>query len=251
MTARDRIVIVVLGALALLAAAYIGVVSPEQKKASAVEAKVSSAKASLSAAEAKLSEAKSAQRRYADAYSTIVSLGEAVPADEQVPSLIYELDHAAGHDHVQFQTISSGGSSSSASVSATTVQAAGFQQLPFTFTFTGTFFDLYHLMYKLQGFTVALHSGGVKVSGRLLTIQSVQLSGGGSGSGGAASAGSGSESSGPQQLTGTVTATAYVLPPGEALTAGATPTGPAGTQSASTSSASSPSAPAVVKAPTP
>jgi len=242
MTGRDRMVVAVLAALAILAAGWILAVSPERKKAGEVESKVQSAQASLAAANAKLSEAKDAQSRYASAYATIVSLGEAVPADQQVPSLVYELDHASGHDHVEFQAINAGGSSSKASLSTATgaESSGGFQELPFTFTFTGSFFDLYHLMDKLQGFTVSLHSGGVAVKGRLLTIDGMSLTPGGSSG----------EAAGGSTLTGTVTATAYVLPTGQGLTAGATPTGPAGTTATSNSSSSgNPSAPAVVKAP--
>lgn len=251
MSARDRMVVIVLAAAAILAAAYLGVVSPERKKASELAAKVSEARQSLSAAEAKLTEAKSAQRRYAAAYATIVTLGEAVPADGEVPSLLYELDHIAGHVNVEFQTISASGSSASSSASSAeaSLASAGFQQLPFSFTFEGSFFDLYHLMQRLQGLTVSLPSGGVNVKGRLLTIQSVSLSGGGSAAGSSSNAGS----SAPKepQMTGTVTATAYVLPPGEALTAGASPAGPAGTTAATASepTSSTAAAPAVVKAP--
>lgn len=236
MKPRDRMVVIVLAAVAILAAAYIGVVSPERKKANEEAAKVTEARQSLSSAEAKLSEGKSAQRRYAAAYTTIVTLGEAVPADGEVPSLLYELDHIAGHVHAELETISGGsgppGSASSSEESS--LASVGFEQLPFSFTFTGSFFDLYHLMQRLQGLTVSLPSGGVDVKGRLLTIQGVSLSGGGS----------------KGQMTGTVTATAYILPPGEALTAGATPAGPAGTTAAASQSTSSTAAaPAVVKVP--
>lgn len=238
MTSRDRIVVLVLAALALLAVGWVGVVSPERKRASEVESKVSEAQAALSSANAKLSEAKAAQRRYAAAYSTIVSLGEAVPADEQVPSLVYELDHASSHDKVEFQSISAGGSSSSASVAAGGAAAsAGFRQLPFTLTFDGSFLDLYNLIDKLQSFTVGEPSGGVRVSGRLLTIDGLNLT---------------VASGGAPQLTGTVTATAYVLPAGQGLTAGATPSEPGAQQPASAASSSgSGAAPAVVKAPAP
>ena len=64
-------------------------------------------------------------------------------------------------------------------------------------------------------------------------------------------AGSGGSSG---QMTGTVTATAYVLPAGQGLTAGATPSAPSGASSASAPSGSTAStgnavtAPAIVKA---
>ncbi len=47
--------------------------------------------------------------------------------------------------------------------------------MPFTFVFNGSFVDLYHLFQQLDRFTVRTASGGLQVSGRLLTIQSVKL----------------------------------------------------------------------------
>jgi len=126
-----------------------------------------------------------------------------VPTGQEVPSLIYQLEQASNQKRVEFASITSGGgagSSSSASASPTAA-AAGFTQMPFTFTFNGSFFDLYHLFQQLNGFTLRTASGGLRVSGRLLTIQSVKLT---------PTTSSTKGSSG--QLTGTITATAYVLP---------------------------------------
>jgi len=55
------------------------------------------------------------------------------------------------------------------------VTPAGFTQMPFTFVFNGTFFDLEHLLNKLDAFTVRAASGSLHVSGRLLTIQGIKL----------------------------------------------------------------------------
>jgi Type II secretion system (T2SS), protein M len=261
MTGRDRIVLIVIGALAVLGAAWLLLVSPERKQASKLEAQVSAARAELSSAEGQLADARNAQAQYGKAYTAIVDLGKAVPVSQEVPSLIYELEAASNLKRVNFVSITSGtgaggsgpgagGAGAAASAStASGAASAGFSQMPFTFTFEGGFFELYKLFQKLNGFTVRTASGDVKVSGRLLTIQSVKLapvnnSGGSSGSG---KAGCGC------LLTGNVTATAYTLPAGQSLTGGATPSGPAGitgsTRSASTTSGvSSPATPATVRA---
>jgi hypothetical protein len=266
MTGRDRIVAMVIGAIAVLGAAWLLVVSPVRKEASKLETQVSAARAELASAESQLSNARGAQSQYASAYTAIVNLGKAVPASQEVPSLIYQLEQASNLKRVNFLSIatgSGGGSGAGAgaaskssgagpAASASTASgaaSAGFSQMPFTFTFEGGFFELYKLFQKLNGFTVRTASGGVQVSGRLLTIQSVKLapvssSGGGPGSG---KTGCGC------LLTGTVTATAYTLPAGQGLTGGATPSGPVGTggatQTASTSSgASSPTPTAIVRA---
>jgi len=175
-----------------------------------------------------------------------------------VPALIDQLTQASNEKSVQFSAISPGaGSSASSSASTSTstststgtaaqgaaasgTQAAAFTPLPFSFTFEGSYFDLEHLFRKLTEFATLNAAGKLEVNGRLLTINSVSLSGGGSGE--ASKAGG--------QLTGSISATAYVMPASAALT-GAPSTGSstsAAASSASSTTAGSPTpAPAVVK----
>jgi len=250
MTARDRLVIIVVGVVLTLIVGWMAFVSPEQKKAGKVQKEVDSASSQLTTAESQLNDARSAQQRYASAYASIVRLGKAVPPGREVPSLIYQLSQASEQRHVEFASIvngassGSGGGSSSGSGSSSEAAApiAGFTQMPFTFTFNGSFFDLYHLFHQLDRFIVRKPSGDLHVRGRLLTIQSVKLD--------PAAEGAGSGKQPSEHLTGTITATAYVLPGGQGLTGGATSASPAGASPSSpvaASAASSPTAPAVVR----
>ncbi len=245
MTGRDRIVLIGVVVLAVLAAAWIMVVSPEREKASELNAQVVAAQTSLSAAEGKLANARAAQSQYATAYASLVSLGKAVPPTQEVPALIDQLTQASNQKNVDFSSITtggSGGSSTSTSASGASSAAAGFSELPFTFIFEGSFFDLEHLFSQLTDFATLTASGDLQVSGRLLTIQSVKLS--------PATASSVPGKSAASNLTGTITATAYVLPASQGLTATATSTSPTGatTPAASTTAASSsPTAPAIVR----
>jgi len=231
-TTRDRLVLIGVLALALLAAVWLLLVSPERKTASKLSSEVSTASAQLASAQGETASAQAAHRRYSAAYSSVVSLGKAVPASEEVPSLMYQIAQATNEKHVQFNSITTGGGAggaSTASASSTVAAAAasaGFTQMPFTFVFGGSFNDLYHLFRQLNAATVRTSSGGLQVSGRLLTLQAVKLE---------PSAVEGSS----QQLTGTITATAYVLPASQGLTAGATPTSPATPGSATSASSSS------------
>ena len=244
MTGRDRIVVVGLAALAVLAAVWLLAVAPEREKAATLATEVGAAQAQLSSAESQLASAAKAQAQYEAAYTSIVSLGKAVPADQEVPSLIFQLAQASNQKNVDFTSIAAGtgGTSGGAGASAPTAAGgAGFQQMPFTFVFNGTFESLSGLFHQLDGFALRTTSGGLRVSGRLMTVQSIKL---------APATSSGSGSGKPSgQLTGTITATAYVLPAGQGLTGGATSAGPAGTgtQSASTGASSSTNPPAVVQ----
>ncbi len=253
MTGRDRIVVMAIVALGILAGVWFMAVAPKREQAAKLASEVSAAQGQLASAESQVAGASAAQARYQGAYASIVRLGKAVPASQEVPALIYQLAQATDQKNVEFAsittTVSGAGAtgSSSASSSSSTAVGAGFEQMPFTFTFNGGFNNLYSLFQQLDGFTTRGAAGALSVSGRLLTIQSVKLAPAGNGSG--TSAGASGATGGSEQLSGTITATAYVLPAGQSLTGGATPTGPSGTstQSASTGATSSTNAAAVVQ----
>jgi Tfp pilus assembly protein PilO len=232
MTTRDRLALIGITSLALLAVVWLLLVSPERKHAAELDKQVSTASAQLATAESEAANAHAAQAHYAAAYASVVSLGKAVPPTEEVPSLIYQLAQASNQKHVEFSSITTSASGSSSSSSSSTpavaASAAGFTQMPFTFIFNGGFEDLYHLFVQLDKSTVQT-SAGLQVSGRLLTLQSVKLEPAGETKG---------------SLNGTITATAYVLPSGQGLTGGATAATPTTTSAAtSASSASTSSSP--------
>lgn len=251
MTGRDRMVLMVLVVAAVLVGGWMLVVSPERNKVSQQEAQVSTARSQLTAAQQEAANARTAEARYESAYASVVNLGKAVPPQQEVPSLVYELDQASNQRDVDFNSIASGSGSASSSASSSSGSAgasaasaatpAAFTPMPFTFVFKGSFFGLAHLLGQIDGFarsagagstTTVADPGGVSVSGRLLTIQGVNivLDQGGSASGGSASS---------EGLTATITASAYVLPEGQGLTNGATPAGPTGTSAGAGSSGSS------------
>jgi Tfp pilus assembly protein PilO len=240
MTARDRLIITFIAAVAVLGAAWLLLVSPEKNRASAVSSELSAATTRLAGAEGKLAEARQAQEKYQAAYASIVSLGKAVPTSEEVPSLIYQLAHVTHQKNVNFASITAGAgpAAPAAGPASAAALSAGFTQMPFTFVFNGTYAELEKLFAAVDRNVARSASGHLDVSGRLLTIQSAQL-GPLASSGGAPS----------NKLTGTITATAYVLPAGQGLTAGATAAAPAGapTPASSASSTSSSPAPAIAR----
>jgi hypothetical protein len=257
MTGRDRIVLMAIVVLVLLGGGYVMVVSPERKQAVEAQTAVQSAKGQLESAEQQAASARAAQRRYAAAYSSVVSLGKAVPPADEVPSLIYELEQASNQRNVAFNSITSsangasGAAGASAATAAATAASGGFTQMPFTFIFKGGFAGLAHLFNQVEGFAVRTNAGGLAVSGRLLTIQGVTITPESGGSAGNKTAGGSGASSGA--LSATVTATAYVLPATQGLTGGATASGPGAagattTAGAGSSAAGTPATAAVVKA---
>jgi hypothetical protein len=250
MTTRDRLVMMGIVSLVVLAAGWLMVVSPERQQASKIVAQVSTAHQQLEEAHTQVSSAQAARAQYSSAYASIVRLGKAVPPKEEIPSLVYQLDQASAQKDVDFASITdtgvtaASGSSAGTAASATATPAA-FTPVPFTFIFKGTYFSLYHLFNELNHFDLRTTAGGLQVTGRLLTVQDANLDL-------KESTDSGSSGSGNGLLTGTITATAYVLPASQGLTGGATSAGPTGaagtaTPASGSSSSSTPSTPAVVK----
>jgi hypothetical protein len=237
MTARDRLMLMGIAALAVLGALWLTAVAPERQKSSKVTAEVESARQRLSTAESQESSASSARAQYSRTYASLVSLGQAVPATTETPALIYMLDKASHRRDVQFSSITSssaGTSSGNAAGPTPATQSTGFTTQSFTFVFDGSFVDLYKLLNQLEGFTVQTPSGPLHVKGRLLTIDSVNLAPDASGA-----QGSSASSREPGKLTGTIAATAYVLPAGQSTLAGATPAGPTGAPATSVTSTAS------------
>jgi Tfp pilus assembly protein PilO len=231
MTTRDRLGLIAIATLALLAAGWMLVVSPARKEATSLASQVTAAKAQLATAQGSVTDATQARARYASAYASVVRLGKAVPPDEEVPSLMYQIAQASGQKHVEFESIISGSTASESSSSTPAPVAAtpaAFTQMPFTFVFNGSFADLYHLFKSLDASTVRTTSGDLRVSGRLLTLQAVKLE-----------HNTGEGHAGAGNLTGTITATAYVLPADQGLAAGATPTSPAAPAATSASTGAS------------
>jgi hypothetical protein len=247
MKGRDRIVLMVVAVAAALVVGWMIVVSPERQKASKLGSEVATAQSELSTAEGQLASARAAQSQYSSAYASVVRIGKAVPPDDEVPSLIYQLSQATHEHDVGFDSIVSGSgsgsssSSSSSSAAAASATPTAFAAMPFTFVFEGGFFDLERLFRQLTAFTTKGPKGTLLVSGRLLTIQGVKLApqtNGGAGSSGKAN-----------ELSGTITATAYVLPGGQTTAGPATsaPAGASATPASSTSSSSSPTPPAIAR----
>ena len=247
MTARDRIVIVIVIALAAVIGGWLMVIQPKRNEASKLGTQITAAQSQLNAARAQVAQGEAARSSFARDYASLARLGEAVPADDNVPSLIYQLQAAASSARVDFRTLELDGSPSSASTvtSSSATQAntatlppgasvgpAGFPTEPFTFSFQGNFFHLANFFQRLQRFVVATNKR-VSVSGRLMTLNAITLN--------AAPAGF-------PQITASISATTYIVPANEGLLNGATPGGPSttGAQPVSGTSSSTPASTAVV-----
>jgi hypothetical protein len=207
--------------------------SPKRKEADDTKAKVTEAQSKLDAARQLLASNQAARENYKSDYSTVVRLGKAVPGDDDVRSLVVQLDNAAKKTHVDFQSIqvgdATGAAAAAAAVGATaptgatlppgaTVGPAGFPVMPFSFSFRGGFFRLGAFFQRLDAFVKA-NNDKIAVTGRLLTVDGVKLE---------------PDTTGFPNIKATVQATSYLVSPLEGATGGATPAGPAGTAPSTT-----------------
>jgi len=201
---------------------------PEREK---VEARRRSqhAQAQLSAAESQVSAARTAEAGYPAAYASLVSLGKAVPIGQEVPSLIFQLERASTarasnsprlprkRRRLQHELEFGRGAAAA---------ATGFTQMPFTFVFSGSFFDLYKLFQQIDHFTLRRAPAACRS---------------------AAACSPSGHSVGPcvcgektsSRLTGTITAPRMCSPRAQAAS-GASATSPTGAQTTSGSAPSSP-----------
>jgi Tfp pilus assembly protein PilO len=245
-SANNRIIAAVVALVAAAGAFYMFALKPQRQEAADLQGKISTKQGELDAARALLASNTQAREQYREAYAAVVRLGKAVPADDDVKSLMVQLDSAAKSAKVDFRSIdvtagaSAAPTSNSAGAAAAvqlppgaTVGPAGFPVMPFSFAFTGSFFDLNDFFKKINKMVQA-KGDKLRVDGRLLTLDGLQLQ---------------PDSAGFPHIRATVNATSYLVSPLEGATGGATAQGPAGATAqpgttGTTGSGSTPSTPA-------
>jgi hypothetical protein len=265
-TTRDRMVIIVVLVVGAIVAGWMLVVSPKRDQAASLSTQISGEQSQLDTARSQVAAGEEAKAAFAGQYTQLAKLGEAVPPDDDVPSLIYQVQSAAQGAKVTFKGLQltagagsstssstqstpssgSGSSSSSSSGSSTTpaapaqlppgaaVGAAGLPTEQFTFTLAGNFFHLANFFNRLQNFVIS-RDNSLLISGRLMTINAINLSPG---------------PNGFPQISANVSATTYIVPPTEGPLGGATAAGPATSpQTPAPSSGSSTTPPAAAIAP--
>jgi hypothetical protein len=224
-TRRNSVLIAVVAVAAVVGAYWMLILSPKKEEAAGLQTQITQKQTALASAEAEVAEYEKARLNYRANYSMVARLGKAVPADDDVRSLMVQINSAARRAGVDFRTINIGGSGAPAvgpgaapktatppPPGASAVGTAGFATMPFSFGFKGSFFELGKFFNRLDKF-VAVRNGGLDVTGRLLLLNSITLTP--------------DTTKGFPMLSADVSANSYLLPSTEGLTAGATATGPA------------------------
>jgi len=218
--------------VALAAAFWILLLSPKREEAQKLSGQIASVETSLSQHQAEAESAAAAKRSFPRDYSRLIVLGKAVPGGEETASLLVQLNHLAARAGASFDslTLNAGESEGEPVASATGTAAspteaaasllplgasigpAGLAVMPYSLTFKGDFFQIASFVESIDDL-VRTTNEDVMVDGRLITISSFSLT-----------PEEGTENSGVLEASFTVTT--YLIPPGEELTAGASPAGP-------------------------
>jgi hypothetical protein len=119
MTQRDRIVVIVVIALVALGGFWMFGLKPKRKEASDLGQKLEQAHQRVDTAHSEVTAGEAARTLYARNYSTVARLGKAVPVDDDVPSLVYQLDSTAKETGVDFRTVKLSAGSGAAAVPPT------------------------------------------------------------------------------------------------------------------------------------
>lgn len=219
---RNRLLLTLVVTAAAVAAFWFLALAPKREQAIQLQVQVATEQAKLAATQAEIIGYEQARAAYGRNYATVARLGKAVPADDDVRSLMVQLDSAAARSRVDFMSIDVGTASAAAPASTPSASVAqgdvipgvvasgaGFSTLPVKLTFKGSYFELAGFFARLERY-VGGRGKAVDVTGRLLTINQITLS---------------PDSDDFHDMTADVDATSYLVPEDQGLTNGATPAG--------------------------
>jgi hypothetical protein len=225
-TPSPKILIPALAAIAAVAAFYFLALSPKREESAGLDKQIAAKRAELDQARDQAATYERARTNYRTNYTTLTRLGKAVPADDDVRSLLVQLNDAAERAKVDFHSISVGAGATAATPGATgtetstsglapapgtvPVGSAGFSAMPFSFAFEGSFFRLSDFFNRVEDF-VSVNNDDIDITGRLLMLGSISVS----------------VEDDLRSMKAQIGAASYLVPPAEGIE-GATPAGPTG-----------------------
>ena len=252
MSSSNRLIVAVLIVVALAVGFWVLLLGPKRNKADELGSQIEGLTVSREEAQARATQAEAARREFPNDYRQLVTLGEAVPANDETSSLLIELNRISERSKVKFDSIQLEGQgeqseavtsaeganvappstgttgAANATPAAQTVPPteasaallplgasigpAGLAVMPYSLSFRGNFFHIADFMQELDKL---VHTGNSKltVDGRLTTLDGFALSEDG-------------ERKFPY-LRANFDITTYLVPPEQGITAGATPAEPA------------------------
>jgi Tfp pilus assembly protein PilO len=220
MSRTNQILLSVVAIGATIAAFYFLVLAPKREEVATLDADIATQQAEIEQARLMLAGYEEAKSTYKRNYATLARLGKAVPADDDVRSLMVQLEATADRSGVVFDTIEVtsglGGDTDEAApaegqlaAAPGTVPVAGgvLSAMPFNFSFSGSYFDLTAFFARLEHF-VSTTNKKLDSTGRLLRLESITIA---------------PSAVGFPNMSAQITAATYLVPPVQAVNPGAAP----------------------------
>lgn len=104
-TERDKKILAVLAVVGVIAAYWFLLLGPKREEASGLDEQIAAQQEQRDAAVAQAQAAESAKTSFASDYAEMVRLGKAIPSEVDMPSLLVQLDRAAGGTHIDLDSI--------------------------------------------------------------------------------------------------------------------------------------------------
>jgi Tfp pilus assembly protein PilO len=241
MTRTTKILLAVLVTAAAAGAYWFLLLTPQREELAKLDKEIAAKQVDAEQAMQQLASYEAARDSFKANYARLARLGKAVPADDDVRSLLVQIDDAAARSGVDFGKLEVGGSiagADGATDASTPAEGelasapgtvpfgdSGFRAMPFSFGFTGSFFELETFFGRLERF-VTMQNRQIGVNGRLLRLESLSLT---------AAAG------GLPAIQAEIGAASYLVPPADDLLNGnGAPAGAGGTAPAPTDAAITP-----------
>jgi Tfp pilus assembly protein PilO len=222
MSRTNQILLSVVALGAAIAAFYFVVLAPKREEVATLDADIATQQAEVEQARLTLAGYEEAKSTYKRNYATLARLGKAVPADDDVRSLMVQLEATADRSGVVFDKIEltsniGGNSADTEATSAEgqlaaapgTVPVAGgvLSAMPFNFSFSGSYFDLTAFFARLEHF-VSTTNKKLDSTGRLLRLESITIA---------------PSALGFPDMSAQINAATYLVPPVQAVNPGAAP----------------------------
>jgi Tfp pilus assembly protein PilO len=151
-----------LGLVLLAVVGWLAAIHPQRSKATSLATEIAAVRSEIQKNRL-LARPRStvAAVRLADVFR----LSKAMPTEVDMPGILLELNRVAGQAGITFDSITPQGA----------VAAGDFRVIPVQVLFTGNYYELSDLLYRLRNL-VEVHDGKLATTGRLFTVDSVQFS---------------------------------------------------------------------------
>ena len=164
---REVYIITAVVAVVLIVAWYFLLFSPTRTKISDLDGQILAGQTALSTAQQEVARLESYKKTAPQSRAEIVRLGKMLPMSEGIPSMIVELTKTTDVSGVDLNSITRG----------TTSLGSPFGVQTVSLSITGRFFDVEDFLYRLESY-VAFRNASFRVTGRLLQVTTLGLTGG-------------------------------------------------------------------------